>query len=80
MMPQGPECPRCHAFESSTPSFTWWGGFLGPKIIPHVKCARCGHSFNPQTGKDIVGAIVIYSIVVGGIALVLFWALFKSMH
>jgi len=77
---QGPACPRCQNTYCSTPGFTWWGGFLGPKIIPHLKCSRCQFSFNPKTGQPITGAIVIYSVVVGVIVLVIFGVLLGSMH
>ena len=75
MMPQGPECPRCHHQGVRTPGFTWWGGMLGPKIIKHVKCDRCAYSFNPETGQPITGAIIAYSVVVGVIALLFVFAL-----
>ncbi|HUJ61914.1 MAG TPA: hypothetical protein VLX92_25590 [Kofleriaceae bacterium] len=71
----GPVCPRCQNVGATKPGFTWWGGVLGPKIIDHVKCNRCGHSFNPSTGKPITGAIVIYSVIVGVLALILIAAL-----
>jgi hypothetical protein len=61
---EGPVCPRCQNTHCSTPKYTWWGGFLGPKIIPHVKCGGCGYSFKPTTGQPITGAIIIYSVVV----------------
>ena len=79
MMPQGTQCPRCQGNQVSKPTFTWWGGFLGPKIIDHVKCMRCGFAFNPSTGAPITGAIVVYSVVVGLIAVLLIVAL-MSMH
>jgi hypothetical protein len=79
-MEPGRACPRCQNPAVSKPSFTWWGGFLGPKIIDHLKCGRCGFAFNPRTSQAITGAIVIYSVVVGVIAFVLFFALVKSMH
>ena len=79
MVAPGPGCPRCHGPYASKPSFTWWGGFLGPKIIDHVKCNNCGYSYNPRTGQPITGAIVIYSVVVGLIAVLLF-GLLISMH
>jgi hypothetical protein len=80
MVAPGPACPRCHDPTVSKPSFTWWGGFLGPKIIDHLKCSRCGFAFHPRTGQAITGAIVIYSVVVAAIALALVIALFASTH
>ena len=45
-------------------SFTWWGGLIGPRILTHVKCPRCGHAYNGKSGKDNTTGIVIYSCVV----------------
>jgi hypothetical protein len=78
--PPGPVCPRCQCPYVSKPGFTWWGGFLGPKIIDHVKCNNCAFAFNPRTGQSITGAIVIYSVVVGVLVLVLFGVLLSGMH
>jgi hypothetical protein len=49
--------------------FTWWGGFLGPKLLHHVECTRCGARFNGSTGRSNTTAIAIYSIVVGVITI-----------
>ncbi|HEY4329126.1 MAG TPA: hypothetical protein VGN88_05270 [Phycisphaerae bacterium] len=43
--------------------FTWWGGLLGPKILNHVKCSKCGKTFNSKTGKSNDTAIMIYIVV-----------------
>jgi hypothetical protein len=77
MVAPGPACPRCQNTNCTKPSYTWWGGFLGPKIINHVKCARCGFAFNPTTGNAITGAIIIYSVIVGAIAFALVFALLR---
>ena len=75
MVAPGPACPRCQDMNCSKPGYTWWGGFLGPKLIDHLKCARCGFAFNPRTGQPITGAIVIYSVIVAVIAFGLFYAI-----
>lgn len=49
--------------------FTWWGGFIGPRILSHVKCNSCGEQFNGKTGKSNTVGIIIYTVVVLGIVL-----------
>jgi rubredoxin len=56
-------CPQCKGTELSQPSFTWWGGALGPRLLNHVKCQTCGMGFNAKTGKSNTPAIVIYQVV-----------------
>lgn len=53
-------CPKCNAREATEISFTWWGGVVGPKIFHHVKCSKCGTTYNGQTGKSNQQAIVVY--------------------
>ena len=64
-------CPRCQSPYINKATFTWWGGVVGPLIIPEVKCATCGHTYNGKTGGSLVGAIAIYLGVVLGSFLVL---------
>jgi hypothetical protein len=69
--PPGPVCPRCHGPNVRKPSWTWWGGFLGPKMINHWQCGNCNFGFNPTTGRSTSGAIGIYFAVSFAIAIVL---------
>jgi uncharacterized protein (DUF983 family) len=62
-------CPKCRSTGAELMKFTWWGGLLGPKILTHVKCPACGHTFNGKTGRDNTTGIVIYSVIVGVVAL-----------
>jgi len=50
-------------------NFTWWGGVIGPRVLTHVKCRRCGHGYNGKTGRDNTTGIVIYS---GAVAVIIF--------
>jgi len=59
-------CPQCGCDQAQKASFTWWGGFLGPKLFNHVKCPKCGATFNGRTGKSNSTAIALY-LVVGGV-------------
>jgi uncharacterized protein (DUF983 family) len=60
-------------------SFTWWGGLIGPKMLTHVKCPACGHTFNGKTGRDNTTGIILYSIgvivLVGFLVVAMFAAL-----
>ncbi len=68
-------CPSCRSGNVERPGFTWWGGALGPRVLSHVKCHDCGHTYNGKTGQSNTTGIVIYSVVVGTIALALVWAI-----
>lgn len=74
--PQGPQCPRCHGPDVHKPSWTWWGGFLGPKIITHWQCRSCNFGFNPTTGQSTSGSIVIYFVVTFVVCIALAGAFF----
>lgn len=64
-------CPHCGSQDWAPVSFTWWGGVLGPKLMHHVKCARCRKTFNSKTGKSNTTAIWIYQ----GVALAIGFAI-----
>ncbi len=71
-------CPNCSNVAPVEISFTWWGGFVGPKLFHHVQCPECGTAYNGKTGRSNATAIVVYTIVgvLVGIALMfLFWNL-----
>ena len=74
-------CPKCQRdIVPQAVGFTWWGGLIGSKIINHCSCPACGARFNGRTGGDNTGAIAIYMVVVGVIAIVLFYAMFSAMR
>lgn len=68
-------CPKCKSMEVTMPGFTWWGGVIGPKMLNHVKCDKCGHTYNGKTGGSNTGGIVVYSIVVAVILVGVYAAL-----
>jgi transposase-like protein len=53
-------CPNCNAQEANEIGYTWWGGIVGPKLFTHVKCSKCGTTYNGKTGKSNQEAIAIY--------------------
>jgi len=77
--PRGPRaegaCPRCGAADLTRPSFTWWGGAIGPKLLHHTVCRGCGFGFHAKTGKSNGGAITAYVIASFALALVLVFLL-----
>ena len=65
-------CPRCTCPHAQPVNFTWWGGFLGPKLLNHVKCVNCGFGYNAKTGRPNTTGIIIYTIVGAVIGIVVF--------
>ncbi len=57
-------CPQCGSQYVSQPTFTWWGGMIGPKLFNHTVCNGCGFGYNAKTGKSNSTAIGIYVGVV----------------
>jgi hypothetical protein len=55
-------CPRCRRAQVTRPSFTWWGGALGPKLLHHAVCRACGFGFNARTGRSNGSAITVYVV------------------
>ncbi|MDP6635935.1 MAG: hypothetical protein QGG42_13630 [Phycisphaerae bacterium] len=42
---------------------------LGPKLLTHVKCSKCGAAYTGKTGQPNTTAIIIYSVVIFAIAI-----------
>jgi hypothetical protein len=74
-MSQYVPCPKCATPDPEQVRFTWWGGALGPKLLSHVKCTRCGNAYNGESGKSNAQGILIYSIVTAVIVMVVFFGL-----
>ncbi len=76
-------CPECGGTTAQKVRFTWWGGVLGPKILTHVKCPRCGKAYNGKSGKENTSGLVLYTValafVVLGLVVVMFAALAALM-
>ena len=69
-------CPHCGWTEAREPSFTWWGGLVGHKLLSHVICCRCGRGYNGKTGQSNTANIVLYQVVGLLIALAILALLF----
>lgn len=78
-MNQYAPCPKCQATGAERMSFTWWGGLIGPKVLTHVKCPGCGHGYNGKTGRDNTTGIIIYTVIVGVIAIGLMIVVFAAL-
>lgn len=68
----GVPCPRCDDPRSSPVAFTWWGGFIGPRLLNHVRCAACGSEYKSKTGRSNANGIIAYLAVGLGVVAVLF--------
>lgn len=56
-------CPGCGGTDIKSPSFTWWGGAFGHKLLSHVVCQDCRRAFHAKTGKSTTPMIVAYNVV-----------------
>lgn len=56
-------CPKCHSADVHSPTFTWWGGALGPKLFKHTVCRSCGFGYNRVTRQSNQTAIAIYFVI-----------------
>lgn len=70
-------CPYCASVHATKVDHTWWGGFVGPRILRVVKCDDCGASFAGHTGEKVTGKIVLY-VAIGlpigiGFLFALYW-------
>jgi predicted nucleic-acid-binding Zn-ribbon protein len=77
-MVQYQPCPKCASDKAAAIGFTWWGGIVGPKMLTHVKCTKCGTTYNGKTGKSNQTAIAIYVTVSAVVAIVAVTALSPS--
>lgn len=72
------ECPRCECDDVHSPSFTWWGGAIGARVLRHSVCRMCGFGFNAKTRASNRIAIVVYTIAMNAIVLALMAALTRT--
>jgi hypothetical protein len=53
-------CPGCGSTDATRQYFTFWGSWLGPLIINHVRCNDCGTYYNGVHGDSNNTRIMIY--------------------
>jgi uncharacterized protein (DUF983 family) len=63
-------CPKCGSPNTHKPTFTWWGGILGPALFKHRVCNSCSLGYNERSGKDNTTAIIMYYGVAIGLCIV----------
>ena len=56
------------------------GWTFRPALLKHVKCNGCGMTYNGKSGQSNTTNIVIYSVVLGVIAFVIFFLIFNSIR
>ena len=71
-------CPKCNSPNVRKPSFTFWGGAIGPRLLNHRICNSCGFGFNGKTGKSNMGAIITYQVVIFAILFVIYFVVYSS--
>jgi len=64
-------CPKCGSPNTHKPTFTWWGGIVGPALFKHRVCNSCSLGYNERSGKDNTTAIILYYGVAFGLCIVL---------
>jgi rubredoxin len=63
-MPRLRPCPHCGIPDRVQPvAFTWWGGPIGPRLLSHVRCKRCGLAFNGRTGQSNTNGIIAWAVL-----------------
>lgn len=73
-------CPRCGKADSAKVGFSWWGGYLGPKLLTHVRCPHCQTAYNGKTGKSNDTGIAIYTVAGLALAALIFYLIVSSRH
>ena len=73
--PAGHGCPGCGGGPLIEPSFTWWGGLVGHKILGVEKCESCRHWWVKGTGQSGDTRVTIYKVVgiVLGVVIAAVW-------
>jgi hypothetical protein len=61
------DCPECGARGDATRAvYTLWGGFVGPLLLSHVRCNRCGTGYNGKHGDyNTVRILIMYGVSLG---------------
>jgi hypothetical protein len=56
-------CRGCGGGPLEEPSFTWWGGLVGHKLLGVEQCKRCKKWWVKETGQPGDTRVTIYMVV-----------------
>ena len=56
-------CPKCGGTNAEKIDYSWWGGFIGPRLVHEVRCKNCGKAYNGKTGGSVTRNVVIYTLI-----------------
>ncbi len=56
-------CPRCRSGGATRVTWTPWGSFYGPALLTHVRCPKCGYTYNGRTGRSNAVAAVFFVLI-----------------
>lgn len=76
LSPRERVCPGCGTAGLYQPSFTWWGGAIGHRVMGIEKCPSCKRWWVKKTGQPGGARIAIYTgagVVLGIIFTLLFF-------
>jgi ribosomal protein S27E len=74
-------CPRCGAERSKRVLWTAWGSFYGPTLFNHVRCPKCGTTYNGKTGRsNALAAVIFVSVPLLGIGAIIGAIVFMLMQ
>ena len=73
-------CPGCGGGPLAQPSFTWWGGAIGHKILGVERCASCKKWWVKKTGQPGGTRVAIYTWIGLAIGVLVAALLIISRH
>ncbi len=69
-------CPKCGRSAAEKLGWSFWGGYLGPRLFHQVKCKFCGTTYNGKTGKSTTVPVILLNVIVLVVLLVIVWVFF----
>jgi hypothetical protein len=72
-------CPGCGNGPLAQPSFTWWGGAIGHRVLGLERCGACRKWWVKKNGQPGGNRIAIY-VVVGTVIAVLLGVFLTMMQ
>ena len=56
-------CPGCGGGPLHEPSFTWWGGLVGHKLLGVEQCKQCKKWWTKSTGQSGDARVAAYLVI-----------------